>query len=105
MKSSGYDDKIQFRAGAEKSAAEVLNSIHVGGVNTSALAREGLKEMLRRIVTEEDKIHIYERYSRGELDEEVARLLLGDALDAMEEDKQDFQDAMSVDTSRMFQRE
>lgn len=104
MGTSGYDDTIQFRAGAEKSAAKVLDSIHVGGVNTSELAREGLKEMLRRIVTDEDKIQIYERYSRGELDEEVARLLLGDELDAIAEDERDFRDATSVDTNGMFQK-
>lgn len=103
MSAPGYDDRIQFRAGKEKSAAALLDSIHIGGVNTSELAREGLKEMLRRIVTEEDKTEIYERYSRGEIEPEVARLLLGDELDAMTADKRDFQDAMSVDTDGMFQ--
>lgn len=103
MGSSGYDDRIQFRAGNEKSAAALLDSIHVGGVNTSELAREGLKEMLRRIVTEEDKIEIYERYARGEIDPEVARLLLGEELDGMAEDRQDFHDATNVETDGMFQ--
>ena len=103
MSSTGYDEKIQFRASAEKSAAETLDSVHVGGVNVSELAREGLREMLRRVVTEEDKVHIYERYSEGEIDEDVARLLLGEELDELSEDAEAFQRAMDADTSEMFQ--
>lgn len=102
MSSSGYDSTIQFRAGPEKAAAEVLDNIHVGGVNTSELAREGLKEMLRRVVSEDDKIQIYERYSRGDIEADVARLLLGDKLDAMAEDAEDFQRAMELDTTGIF---
>ena len=103
MSSSGYNKKVEFRAGAEKDAADLLDSIHMGGVNTSQLAREGLIEMLRRITTEEDKIQIYEQYSRGNISEEVARTLLGDELDHMETDRQDFQQAMDLDREGFFQ--
>lgn len=103
MSSPNYEDSIQFRAGAEKTAAEVLDAVHVGGINVSELAREGLVEMLRRVVTDEDKIAIYEQYTAGEVDEEVARLLLGDDLDAIREERADFRVAMDVDTEGMFQ--
>lgn len=105
MSSSGYDRKIEFRVGAEKTAAEVLDAIHVGGVNTSELAREGLREMLRRVVTDEDRVQIYDGYSEGEIDEEVARLLLGDEFDALERDRRDFERAMELDADEMVREE
>jgi hypothetical protein len=99
MSGSSYDKTIQFRAGAEKEAAELLNEIHIGGVNVSELARVGLAEMLRRTLDEQDEIKIYEQYSRGEIDEEVARVLLGEKLDHMMEENQAFEAAMERDTS------
>jgi hypothetical protein len=99
MSGSSYDKTIQFRAGAEKEAAELLNEIHIGGVNVSELARVGLTEMLRRTLDEQDRIKIYEQYSRGEIDEEVARVLLGEKIDTMEEEKEAFNSAMERDTS------
>lgn len=99
MSGSSYDETIQFRAGAEKEAAEVLDEIHVGGINVSELARVGLTEMLRRTLDEDDEIAIYELYSRGELDEDVARVLLGEKLDAVEEEREAFEAATERDTS------
>lgn len=103
MSSSGYDKKIQFRAGTEKDAAELLDDIHMGGVNTSELAREGLIEMLRRVVTTEDKIAVYEKYSRGDISEDIARTLLGDELEFMEQERRDFEQATELDTAQFFQ--
>lgn len=99
MSGSRYDETIQFRAGAEKDAAALLDEIHVGGINLSELAREGLAEMLRRVLTDEDRIAIYERYDRGEIDEAVARVLLGDAIDHLAEEKAAFRQALERDTS------
>lgn len=99
MSGSSYDKTIQFRAGAEKEAAELLDEIHIGGVNVSELARVGLVEMLRRSLDKDDKIAVYEQYSRGEIDEEVARVLLGDKIDRIEEEKDAFESAMERDTS------
>jgi len=99
MSGSSYDKTIQFRAGAEKEAAELLDEIHIGGVNVSELARVGLVEMLRRSLDEQDEIAVYERYSRGDIDEEVARVLLGDKIDQMKEEKDAFESAMERDTS------
>jgi hypothetical protein len=62
-----------------------------------------LKEMFRDFITDKDKIRLYERYTAGEVDEEVVRFLLGDELDVMQKDAADFDTAMELDTSDMFQ--
>jgi hypothetical protein len=59
--------------------------------------------MFRDFITDEDKIRLYERYTAGEVDEEVVRFFLGDELDAMREDAADFDKVMELDTSGMFQ--
>ena len=95
MRGSSVDKTIQFRAGAEKEAAEFLDEIHIGEVNMSELARVGLTEMRCRAMDDQDKITVYERYRRGEIDEEVARVLLGEEIDAIEA----FEAAIERDTS------
>ncbi len=102
MSGSGYDKTIQFRAGAEKEAAELLDEIHIGGINVSELAHVGLVEMLRQSLDEQDKIAVYERYSRGEISEDVARVLLGKKLDRIEEETGPFEAAMERDTSEFL---
>ncbi len=102
MSGSSYDKTIQFRAGAEKEAAELLDEIHIGGVNVSELARVGLVEMLRRSVDEQDEIAVYERYSRGDINEDVAHVLLGEKIDRMEAERESFEAAMERDTSEFL---
>jgi hypothetical protein len=102
MSGSHYDKTIQFRAGAEKEAAELLDEIHIGGVNVSELARVGLVEMLRQSLDEQDEIAVYERYSRGEISEDVARVLLGEKIERMEEEKASFETAMERDTAEFL---
>jgi len=102
MSGSRYDKTIQFRAGAEKEAAELLNEIHIGGINVSELARVGLVKMLRQSLDEQDKITIYEQYSRGEISEDVARVLLDEKLDHMEAEHKSFEAAMERDTSEFL---
>lgn len=99
MSQESLDDAIKFRAGALKEAANQLDSVHLGGVNVSALARAGLTEMLRRTVTDEDKIRIYERYTDGAISEEATQLLLGDEFERLEEDIKAFRAAVEDDTS------
>lgn len=55
-------------------------------------------------MTEADEIAIYERYAADEVDEAVARLLLGADLDAIRNERADFREAMDADTDGMFQR-
>lgn len=99
MSQESLDDTIKFRAGPLKEAATELDSIHLGGINVSELAREGLTQMLRRTLTDDDKIAIYERYSAGELSEAATRVLLGDDFDLLQEDTDAFREAAESDTS------
>ena len=99
MSQESLDDTIKFRAGPLKEAATELDSVHLGGINISELAREGLTQMLQRSMTDDDKIAIYERYSAGDLSEDAARVLLGDELDFLEEDIDAFREAATDDTS------
>jgi len=99
MSQESLDDTIKFRAGPLKEAATELDSVHLGGINISELAREGLTQMLQRSMTDDDKIAIYERYSAGDLSEDAARVLLGDELDLLEEDIDAFREAATDDTS------
>lgn len=103
MSGTEDDEKVQFRAGAEKKAAEVVDELRLGGINVSELAREGLREMLQRTLSEEDKIRIYRRYKAGELEDEVARVLLGDKLDEIARERAAFKEAMDPDTDGAFQ--
>ena len=40
---------------------------------------------------------IHEQYSRGDIDKDVARVLLGDKIDQMQEEKEAFESAMERD--------
>jgi hypothetical protein len=99
MSQKSLDDTIKFRAGPLKEAAAELDSVHLGGLNISELAREGLTQMLRRSMTDDDKIAIYERFSDGDLSEDAARMLLGDEFDVLQEDIDAFREAVEDDTS------
>jgi tRNA U55 pseudouridine synthase TruB len=99
MSQESLDDNIKFRAGPLKQAAGELDAVHLGGINISELAREGLTEMLRRTITDEDMITIYERYSDGDLSEDAARVLLGEEFDQLQADIDTFRDAAEDDTS------
>jgi len=99
MSQKSLDDTIKFRAGPLKEAAAELDTVHLGGINISELAREGLTQMLRRSMTDDDKIAIYERYSEGDLSEDAARMLLGDEFNVLQEDIDAFREAVEDDTS------
>jgi len=99
MSQKSFDETIKFRAGPIKEAATELDSVHLGGINISELAREGLSQMLRRSMTDDDKIAIYERYATDDLSEDAARVLLGDEFDILQEDIAAFRDAVEDDTS------
>jgi len=98
--SMSYEDEIKFRVGAEKEAAKILDELRVGGVNISQLAREGFEEKLREALSDDDRIRIYEMYDRGEIDEEIARVFLGDDLERMEDDIAEFEGVEEEDTSK-----
>lgn len=101
---SGADnDKIQFRGAAEKEALAAVDELRLGGINASEIARQGVREMLQRTLSDEEKIEIHQRYERGELSEEATRVLLGDALNEIERERDAFASAMELETDGAFQ--
>jgi len=100
MSQGSYDDTIKFRAGALKEAAgELMRSISAGSISANSPER-AFADMLRRSMTDEDKITLYERYKAGEISEEATRLLLGEEFDLLQEDIEEFAAAAEDDTSQ-----
>jgi len=98
------NDKIQFRGKAEKEATQVVDQLRLGGINTSELARRGLQEKLRETLSEEEKITLHRQYEQGELSEEVAEILIGDALEEIAREREAFEEAAELDRSGVFQQ-
>ena len=97
------NDKIQFRGEAEKEATQVVDQMRLGGINISELARQGLREKLREALSDEEKIKLHQQYEQGELSEDVAEVLLGEALEEIEREREAFEAATELDTTDMLQ--
>ncbi|WP_132057874.1 hypothetical protein [Halorussus amylolyticus] len=97
------DDKIQFRGRAEKEASQAVDEMRLGGINISELARQGLQEKLRETLSDEEKISFHQKYKKGELSDEAAEILLGDALEEIEREQEAFEAATELDTDGVFQ--
>jgi hypothetical protein len=97
------NDKIQFRGRAEKEASQVVDQLRLGGINISEIARQGLQEKLRETLSTEEKITLHQRYEQGELSDDVAEVLLGDALEEIERERDAFEEATELDTDGVFQ--
>jgi len=97
------NDKIQFRGEAEKEATQIVDQMRLGGVNISELARKGLQEKLRETLSDEEKIRLHQRYKQDGLSEDVATVLLGDAIDEIERERTAFEEASELDTTDVFQ--
>jgi hypothetical protein len=97
------NDKIQFRGKTEKEASRIVDELRLGGINVSELARQGLREKLREALSDEEKITLHQRYKQGDLSEEVAAVLLGDALDEIEREQTAFEEAAELDRTGVFQ--
>jgi len=97
------NDKIQFRGETEKEAAQIVDQMRLGGINISELARQGIQEKLREVLSDEEKITLHQRYEQGEISEEVAEILLGDGLEEIEREREAFEEATELDTTGVFQ--
>ncbi|WP_277543310.1 hypothetical protein [Haloarcula laminariae] len=97
------NDKIQFRGEVEKEATQIVDQMRLGGINISELARQGLREKLREALSDEEKIKLHQRYEQGELSDDVADVLLGDAIDEIERERKAFEEAAELDTTDMLQ--
>ena len=97
------NDKIQFRGEAEKEATQVVDKMRLGGINISELARQGLREKLQEALSDEGKITLHQRYKQGDVSEDVAAILLGEDLEEIERERNAFEEASELDTTRVFQ--
>lgn len=100
---SARDNVLQFRGKEVGAAVEFLDELRIGGINRSELAREGLKEIVREVTTPDEKAEIFAMFQRGELEEDVARVFLGDELDTMATDAEIVASAVDDDTSDLVQ--
>ena len=98
------NDKIQFRGEAEKEATQIVDQMRLGGINISELARQGLREKLQEALSDEEKITLHQRYKQGELSDEVAEILLGDAIEEIEREREAFEEASELDRTGVFQQ-
>ena len=70
----------------------------------SELAQQGLREKLEEALSDEEKITLHRRYKQGELSDEVAEILLGDAIEDIEHEREAFEEASEVGRTGVFQR-
>jgi Arc/MetJ-type ribon-helix-helix transcriptional regulator len=90
---------ITFRGEDEAEAIELLDSLRQTGINRSELVRSGLREILPEVTTPDEKAAVYARYERGELEEQTAKLLIGEAeFDRIESDRAEMSAALADDT-------
>jgi len=47
--------------GEEKRASQLLSEMRLGGINISELAREGLKEKLREVLSNEERVELHQQ--------------------------------------------
>lgn len=94
---------VQFRGQEVGEAVNHLKELRIEGINVSKLAREGLKDKLQEVTTGDEKATIFGMYQRGEIDEDVARVFLGEHLDTMAADVEEIRAAINDDTSDLVQ--
>lgn len=96
-------DPIQFRAQEVGDAVDLLKEMRVEGINVSEIGREGMKRVIREITTGDEKASVFSAYQRGDIDEDTARVFLGDALDTMDADAREVRAAVEDETSDLVQ--
>ena len=99
----GKNGMVQFRGQEVGEAVDHLKRLRIEGINVSKLAREGLKDKLQEVTTGDEKATIFGMCQRGEIDEDVARVFLGEHLDTMAADAEEIRAAINDDTSDLVQ--
>jgi len=100
---STNNDKIQFRGRAEQEATPVVDQLRLGGINISELARQGLAEKLRETLSDEERITLHQKYKNGELSDDAAEILLGDAIEEIDREREAFEKATDLEMTDVFQ--
>ncbi|MCU4802077.1 hypothetical protein OB920_17010 [Halobacteria archaeon HArc-gm2] len=104
MGTSSGSDQFRFRGQEVSEAVDLLDEFRLEGVNKSEIGRQGVKKVLREVTTGEEKAAVFAQYQRSEIDEDVARVFLGDRLDTMLADAEATREAIEDgDTSDLVQ--
>jgi hypothetical protein len=91
------EDTVQFRSESIKEVLDVLKEIRVGGLNESEVGRVAMERLIPEILSDDEKMEMYEMYERGEISKRALEVALGDELKDIER--------MKEDTSEMAERD
>lgn len=97
------DNTIQFEAEDEIEALKAVSQIRSDEIDVSELARLGFREQLRKMITDDERIEIHQRYMNGELFETVVALLLSDGMEEIRRETESFEVAMDLDSDEVYQ--
>jgi len=94
------EDTVQFRSKPIKEVFESLKEVRIGGLNESEVGREAVERLIPEILSDREKIELYEMYEGNEISEDAVRIALGDDFDEMERMIEDTSEMAEKDTSR-----
>ena len=94
------EDTVQFRSKSIKEVLNVLKEIRVGGLNESEVGRAAMERLIPEILSDDEKIELYEMYERGEISKTALEVALGDELNDIERMKEDTSEMAERDTSQ-----
>ena len=94
------EDTVQFRSEYIKEVLDVLKEIRVGGLNESEVGRVAMERLIPEILSDDEKMEMYEMYERGEISKRALEVALGDELKDIERMKEDTSEMAERDTSQ-----
>jgi hypothetical protein len=94
------EDTVQFRSESIKEVLDVLKEIRVGGLNESEVGRVAMERLIPEILSDDEKMEMYEMYERGEISKRALEVALGDELKDIERMKEDTSEMAERDTSQ-----
>ena len=94
------EDTVQFRSESIKEVLNVLKEIRVGGLNESEVSRVAMERLIPEILSDDEKMEMYEMYERGEISKRALEVALGDELKDIERMKEDTSEMAERDTSQ-----
>lgn len=94
------EDTVQFRSESIKEVLDVLKEIRVGGLNESEVGRVAMERLIPEILSDDEKMKMYEMYDRGEISKRALEGALGDEVKDIERMKEDTSEMAERDTSQ-----
>ena len=94
------EDTVQFRSESIKEVLDVFKEIRVGGLNESEVGRVAMERLIPEILSDDEKMEMYEMYERGGISKRALEVALGDELKDIERMKEDTSEMAERDTSQ-----